>query len=241
MNDFFSGTETVATSVWDGEGRLGSVRFVPGCVAEQEPDSGGGQRAGGAGPARPSRSSADPLNQLQPRLTFIEEPGTARLADALNKVTELQANHMALSRELATATVQVLNLRWKLLHASDEIDTLNKKHSRQIMEFLIATLKRNCENREVKEDLKVCMSDLARERETVSALKMTISHQSTAHLTLMTQNHALEVQSVQLQSQIDLYSRTVSEVTLKLESAQNHIEAMNKEAMDTSGGNHNCQ
>jgi kinesin family protein C1 len=173
------------------------------------------------------------LNQLQTRLTFIEEASAARLADALNKVAELQANRMALSRELATATAQVLNLRWKLLHASDEIDTLNKKHSRQIMEFLIATLKRNRENREVKEDLKVCMSDLAWERETVSALKMTISHQSTAHLTLMTQNHALEVQSVQLQSQIDLYSRTVSEVTLKLESAQNQIEAMDKEAMES--------
>jgi kinesin family protein C1 len=140
---------------------------------------------------------------------------------------------MALSRELATATAQVLNLRWKLLHASDEIDTLNKKHSRQIMEFLIATLKRNRENREVKEDLKVCMSDLARERETVSALKMTISHQSTAHLTLTTQNHVLEAQSIALHSQIDVYSRTVSDLTLKLESAQKQVEDMKKEAMES--------
>jgi len=67
----------------------------------------------------------------------------------------------------------------------------------------------------------------------VSALKKTISHQSTAHLTLTTQNHALEAQSIQLQSQIDFYSRTICEVTLKLESAQNQIEAMNKEAMES--------
>jgi len=191
-----------------------------------------GRSASGSGPTRPSSSEDNRLNQLQTRLTFIEEAHAARLAESLNKVAELQA-HMALSRELATAKAQLLNLRWELVHASDEIDTLKKTHSRQIMDFVIAALKHNRERREVKEDLSVCMSDLARERETVSALKMTISHQSTAHLILTTQNHALEAQSVRLQSQINVYSRTVSDMTLKLESAQNHVEAMNKEAMES--------
>lgn len=150
-----------------------------------------------------------------------------------NKVAELQANHLAISRELANAKSQELNQRRELIHASDEIENLKKKHGREVMDLEMDIKKRDREIREVTEDLRVCRSDLERERETVSALKNTISHQSTAHLTLTTQNHALEAQSTALQSQIDVYARTVSDLTLKLEAAQKQVEDLKREAMDS--------
>jgi len=201
-----------------------------------------GRSASGSGPVRPpSRTSDDKrFNQLQTQLTSIEEAravDAARLAEAMeaerSKVSELQANHLALSRELATAKSQELNQRRELVHASDEIENLKKKHSREIMDLEMDVKKRDREIREVNEDLRVCRSDLDRERETVLALKNTISHQSTAHLTLTTQNHALEAQSVALQSQIDIYARSVSDQTLKLESAQKQVDDMKTEAMES--------
>ena len=150
-----------------------------------------------------------------------------------NKVAELQANHLALSRELAAAKSLELNQRRELVHFSDEIESLKKKHSMEVMDLEMDIKKRDRELREVNEDLRICRADLERERETVSSLKNTIAHQSTAHLTLTTQNHALEAQSAALQSQIDVYSRTVSELTLKLETAQKEVEELKKEAMES--------
>ncbi|KDR70965.1 hypothetical protein GALMADRAFT_75658 [Galerina marginata CBS 339.88] len=150
-----------------------------------------------------------------------------------NKVAELQANHLALSRELATAKSQELNQRRELVHASDEIENLKKKHSREVMDLEMDIKKRDREIREVNEDLRICRSDLERERDTVSSLKNTVSHQSTSHLTLTTQNHALEAQSTALQSQIDIYARTVSDLTLKLETTQKQVDDLKKEAMES--------
>ncbi|PPQ83017.1 hypothetical protein CVT25_005257 [Psilocybe cyanescens] len=202
-----------------------------------------GRTASGSGSVRPAagmRPTDDKrFNELQTQLTSIE---TARAADAArlaadmeaerNKVAELQANHRALSNELANAKSQELNQRRELVHASDEIENLKKKHGREVMDLEMDIKKRDRELREVNEDLRICRSDLERERETVSSLKNTISHQSTAHLTLTTQNHALEAQSMALQSQIDAYARTVSEMTLTLETTQKQIEDLKKEAME---------
>ena len=180
------------------------------------------------------------FNELQSQLTSIE---TARAADAArlasdmeaerNKVAELQSNHLALSRELAAAKSHELNQRRELVHASDEIENLKKRHAREVMDLEMDVKKRDREIREVNEDLRVCRSDLERERETVSSLKSTISHQSTAHLSLTTQNHALEAQSTALQSQIDVYSRSISELALKLESTQKQVDDLKKEAMES--------
>ncbi|KAF8185960.1 kinesin-domain-containing protein [Pholiota molesta] len=200
-----------------------------------------GRVVSGSRPVAGGRTTEDKrFNELQSQLTSIEE---ARAADAArlaadmeaerNKVAELQANHLAISRELASAKSQELNQRRELIHASDEIENLKKKHGREVMDLEMDIKKRDREIREVTEDLRVCRSDLERERETVSALKNTISHQSTAHLTLTTQNHALEAQSTALQSQIDVYARTVSEMALKLEAAQKQVEDLKREAMDS--------
>jgi kinesin family protein C1 len=194
-----------------------------------------------SGPLAGGRSSDDKrFNELQSQLTSIEN---ARAADAArlaadmeaerDKVAELQANHLALSRELATAKSQEINQRRELVHASDEIENLKKKHAREIMDLEMDVKKRDRVIREVSEDLRMCRSDLERERETVSTLKSTISHQSTSQLTLTTQNQAMQAQSTALQSQIDVYARTVSELTLKLESAQKEVDDLKKEAMES--------
>lgn len=197
----------------------------------------------GSGPSRVvagSRSDDRRFDELHVQLASID---AARAADAArlasdmdaerNKVAELQANHLALSRELAAAKSQELNQRRELIHASDEIENMRKKHAREVMDLEMDIKKRDRELREVTEDLRICRSDLERERETVSSLKATVSHQSTAHLTLTTQNHALNAQNAALQSQIDAYARTVSELTLKLESAQKQVDEQKKEAMES--------
>ena len=194
-----------------------------------------------SGPLTGGRSSDDKrFNQLQSQLTSIEN---ARAADAArlaadmeaerDKVAELQSNHLALSRELAAAKSQEINQRRELVHASDEIENLKKKHAREVMDLEMDVKKRDREIREVSEDLRMCRSDLERERETVSTLKSTISHQSTSQLTLTTQNQAMQAQATALQSQIDVYARTVSELTLKLESAQKEVDDLKKEAMES--------
>jgi kinesin family member C1 len=202
-----------------------------------------GRTVSGSGPVRSTsgRASDDKrFNELQSQLTSIEiarAADAARLASDMeaerNKVAELQSNHLALSRELAAAKSQELNQRRELVHASDEIENLKKKHGREVMDLEMDVKKRDREIREVNEDLRVCRTDLERERETVSSLKSTISHQSTAHLSLTTQNHALEAQSTALQSQIDVYARSVSELTLKLESAQKQVDDLKREAMES--------
>lgn len=188
-----------------------------------------------------SRSSDDKrFNDLKTQLASIEAAraaDSARLASDMdserNKVAELQANQLALSRELASAKSHELNQRRELIHASDELENMRKKHAMEVMELEMDLKKRDRELREVTEDLRVCRSDLDRERESVSSLKATISHHSTAHLTLTTQKQALEVQNASLQSQIDGYARTVSDLKLKLESAQQEVDNTKKEAMES--------
>jgi len=186
------------------------------------------------------RSDDKRFTDLQEQVTSIEaarSADAARLASDMeaerNKVAELQANHLALSRQLVAAKSQELDQRRELMNASDEIENVKKKHSKEIMELEMDLKKRDRELREVNEDLRICRTDLERERETVTSLKSTVSHQSTSHLTLTTKNNALEAQNLSLQSQIDVYARTVSDLTLKLEATQKQVDDMKKEAMES--------
>lgn len=150
-----------------------------------------------------------------------------------NKVAELQANHLALSRELANARSQELNQRRELVNASDEIESLKKKHAREIMDLEMDLQKRDRELREVNEDLRLCRSDLERERETVSTLKATISQQSTAHISLTTQIQALQAKNAMLQDQNDAFARTVAEYQLQLESSEKKMAELKKEILES--------
>ncbi|KAG6859866.1 hypothetical protein C0995_002698 [Termitomyces sp. Mi166 len=188
------------------------------------------------GPARTTarsvsgRSTDDQrFTKLNSRVNSIE---SARAADAARlaqdmaaeraKVAELQENHAALSRELAAARSQELTQRQSLMQASDEIESLKKKHATQVDELETDLKQRDQEIREVKEDLRLCRSDLEREQEAVSSLKSTLAVQSTAHLALTTQNQLL-------QSQVDAHTRMIADLTAKLEDTERLVEEKNKE------------
>ncbi|TDL23801.1 kinesin-domain-containing protein [Rickenella mellea] len=149
------------------------------------------------------------------------------------KVAELQQNHMALSSELAAAKSQEMSQRRELVNASDEIENLKKKHAREVTDLEMDARKKDREMRDLKEDLRLVQSDLDRERETVSQLKATITHQSTAHLTLTTQNSSLQAQLTALQSAIDVSSSSVSQLRLDLESSQRRIADLEAEVRES--------
>ncbi|KAG6895261.1 hypothetical protein C0992_002327 [Termitomyces sp. T32_za158] len=165
--------------------------------------------------------------QLNSRLTSE----SARAADAARlakdmaveraKVAELQENHAALSRELAAARDQELTQRRDLMLASDEIEALKKQHAREVDDLQADLSQRDREIREVKEDLRLSRDDLERERETVSSLKSTLALQSTAQLTLTTQNQLL-------QAQVDAHVQTIAELTAKLEETERLVEEKTK-------------
>ncbi|KAG6840169.1 hypothetical protein C0991_008464 [Blastosporella zonata] len=170
--------------------------------------------------------------QLQTQVSSIESAraaDAARLAQEMEaeraKVAELQENHAAMSRELTAARNQELTQRRELVNASDEIESLRKKHAREMQELEMDVKQRDREVREVNEDLRLCRDDLDRERATVSSLKSTLALQSTAHLTLTTQNQLL-------QAQVDAHSRMIADLTTKLEDAESLAEEKSREARE---------
>jgi kinesin family protein C1 len=142
------------------------------------------------------------------------------------KVADLQANHAALTRELQTAKNHEMTQLRELSHASDELQELKKKHAREVTDLELDLGKRDREIRAVNEDLRVCKGDLEREREAVAALKGALAQQSTAHLTLTTQN-------AMMQSQMTAYEKTMLELTGKLAEAEREMAEMRKEAMES--------
>ncbi|KAK7687671.1 hypothetical protein QCA50_008886 [Cerrena zonata] len=99
----------------------------------------------------------DRFKSLQDQMSNIE---AARAADAARlaadmeaertKVAELQANHLALSRELSQAKTQEINQRRELGMASEELDQLKKRHANEIMDLEMDLKRKERENRELK-------------------------------------------------------------------------------------------
>ncbi len=179
------------------------------------------------------------FSTLQAQVSSIE---SARAADAARlavemeaeraKVAELQANHMALSRELTTARTQEMSQRRELIHASDELDSLKKKHIQEVTDLEMDLRKKDREMRELKEDLRITQDELQRERESVTQLKATISHQSTAHLALTSQNHALQAQLSAVQNALNTSSGSVSQLTMDYDSSRRKIAELQAEARE---------
>ena len=157
------------------------------------------------------------------------------MASERAKVTELQANHLAISRELANAKSAELNQRRELVVASDEIDKLRKKYQQEVIDLEMDLKKREREAKELSEELKVMKGDLERERETVSSLKTTLTHQTTSHLTLTAQNNVLQSQITALQSSVDYGSSNLSSLKHDLETAQHRIAELEAEAREAEG------
>lgn len=154
------------------------------------------------------------------------------MASERAKVAELQANHLALSHELATAKSQEMNQRRELVVASDEIEGLKKRHQREVMDLEMDLKKREREGRELSEEVRMLRGDLERERESMSALKSTLSHQATAHLALSTQNSVLQAQITALQSSLDVGTSSMSSLQLELETAQRRVTELEVEARE---------
>ncbi|KAF9220018.1 kinesin-domain-containing protein [Gyrodon lividus] len=148
------------------------------------------------------------------------------------KVAELQADHRALSRQLASSKAAELDKRRQLVNSSDEIEKMRMKHAREVMELEMEIQKRAREIRELTEELKLVKEDLERERGAVSTLKSTVSHQSTAQVTLNAQINALQAEKTALQSQLDAATSTVSQRTLDQQSAQRRIAELEAEARE---------
>ncbi|KAG5222606.1 kinesin nuclear fusion protein [Salix suchowensis] len=109
---------------------------------------------------------------------------------------------------------------------------MKSRHARELMDLEMDVKKREREIQQLQEDLRLCRGDLERERETVSTLKSTISHQSNARIALGTENHALQSQKTALQAELDMYLATVSSLNLKLEASQKEIDVLKHETME---------
>ncbi|EIN09479.1 C-terminal kinesin [Punctularia strigosozonata HHB-11173 SS5] len=141
------------------------------------------------------------------------------------KVTQLQAQ-MTITRN------QELNQRREIDSMIEELDTMRKKHAREVMDLEMDMRKKDRENRELQEDLKCCRSDLARERESVSQLKATVASQSTADLTKAAQMHALQAQLSALQSTYSTALSQIAQLQLEVETVQKEKERLRNEVID---------
>lgn len=88
------------------------------------------------------------------------------------KVQELQAFHAHLSKQLADSKTLEIEQRRNLINASDELDALKKNHAREVMDLEMDRTKLQREVRELKEEIRVGIEDLSRERESVNVLKV---------------------------------------------------------------------
>lgn len=145
------------------------------------------------------------------------------------KLSELQANHLVLSRELAAAKSHDLTRRRELEDRSEEIEQLKRTHADAILNLEMDLKRKERENVDLNDELKYCKNDLERERETVSTLKATISQQSTTQITLTTQNTALQAQVSSLQSALSDLGSQKSQVGLSLDSAMKRIAELEEE------------
>ena len=167
---------------------------------------------------------------------------SARAADAARlaadmeseraKLSELQANHLVFSRELAAARSQEVSQKRELMNFQDELDSINKKHAREISDLEGDLRKRDRKVQELEEDLRLSAQDLSRERSNSSILKATISEQSTTHVALKAQINALQAQLTAVQASSDSNSSTASGYRLKCEDAERKVQRLEQELQD---------
>lgn len=196
------------------------------------------------GPVRPGPNArvaigSEQFLALQDKVSSIESAraeDAARVAAEMEaerqKVNELQANHVALSQELAESRTQETTQRRELLNASGQIEDLKRKHAHEVEELEDAARKRERELRDVKEDLRYAKEDLEREKATTSTLKTTISQQATAQIALNAQNSALEAELSSLRSLLDCKQQDATELRFELENVRKRVSELEEEIRD---------
>lgn len=178
-----------------------------------------------SGPARGRAADEERFQALQEQVTSI----AADMESERAKREELEANHQAL---LTTTQTQELNQRRELDAALDELETLKRKHSNDLLDWETEIKRKERQIRELEEDLRLREEDLERERATVKALRTTVSQQATAQLTLNSQVTALQAQVTAVQIALDNSSNSAAELALKLEAAEKKIAEQAQEIRD---------
>lgn len=198
-----------------------------------------GRTASGSRPGAQRTSDDHRFDAINSKLSSIEEGRAfdiARFADEMEaerkKVLELQDSQQTLSRQLIATQEQDLNRKAELNIMNDELDNLRKKHAREIAELEMDLQRKDRLLREANEDLRNCRSDLERERETSSSLKSRLHHEANAQLTLGSENRSLQAHITAMHTKIDADLRTITELKLENEAAQEKIDDLKKEAME---------
>jgi kinesin family protein C1 len=215
-------------------GRLGSSTSTSRPAVDRKPT---GRSVSGTSLSQTRHGIDDKRFQtLENQLASIEDAravAAAKLATELEAeraksaelYNNLQANQLAMSRDLEAAKAQERNQRRELVNASDEIENLKKKHSREVMDLELDLRKREREIRELNEDVRLYKGDLERERGTVAALKSTISQLTSSQISDTAQKTAL-------QAQINALTTTVSELRVALEAEEKKVQTLEREARD---------
>ena len=195
---------------------------------------------GGAGRVPSGSSGAgdnpDHFKSLQSQLLSLESArraDAAALATTLSseraKVSELQSNHLALSRELAAAKERE---REKEREDAEEV---RKRHEREVKELEGEAKKWEREARQLEGEVRVLKGDLEHERSTVTTLKETLSTQTSSHLTLTTQNTLLTAQITALRSSLSSDATNISGLRDELERARDRVKELEEEAREAEG------
>lgn len=145
----------------------------------------------------------------------------------------IQANHRALSHELASSREAELDKRRRLVDSTEELEKLRLKHDKDVSNFEVQLQKRANEMRQLSEDLCIAKGELDRERAATASLKAMISDQSAAQITLNVQMNALQTEKDALQAQLDTVSSTSSQQYLDHQSALRRITFLEQEARES--------
>jgi len=180
------------------------------------------------------------LSNIQTQLTSLE---AARQADAerlsnemaseRSKVSELQANHLTLSRELVAAKAQELTHRRELVNFTDELEDMRKKHRKEMMDLEMDLRKKEREAREATEDLRVTRADLDRERITTETLRTTLTTQTQTQLALSAENEALKAQLTVLRRTLEAKNTEVADMKQLVEEKDRLVVDMKKEVFES--------
>jgi len=148
------------------------------------------------------------------------------------KLSQLAANHLALSRELASAKEIELDKRRALVDAADELERLRIKHQREIVDLELEVARRAREARDREAELGNVQEDLTSAREMVAKLKSEVAQHANRQVTLHAQIDALQAEKTALQRQLDEVSYASGKSALEYADARRKIEQLEKEARE---------
>ncbi|KAF8508891.1 P-loop containing nucleoside triphosphate hydrolase protein [Gautieria morchelliformis] len=212
---------------------------MTGTTGARGASSGRAGRVAVTGGARLGTVDDERYTEIQNQMTQMESARASDLAKVTSdmeaeraKVQELQAFHSQLSRQLADYKTLEIEQRRSLMNASDELDSLKKKHAREVMDLEMDRTKLQREVRELKEEIRVGVEDLVRERESLCILKTTISQQSTSQLSLQTQITALQATNTSLHASLAAATSQTGDLNLQLEQANTRIFELEREVRE---------